>query len=114
MDPTIKPGDKTGRVGKSNSQKPVVTLLPPPGGGTEISLGSGKLGAPRLGDAVSLRGKVPLKPGRSLIDWMKLGKSGKDLSGTNGKVLQITSKELAMHNKEDDAWIVLNGKLHTS
>lgn len=113
MEPTIKSGNKTGTVRNNDFQKPVVTLLPP-SSGTEISQQSGKLGAPLFGDAVSLRGKVPLKPGRSLIDWMKLSKSGKDLTGTNGKVLQITSKELAMHNKEDDAWMVLNGKLYTS
>lgn len=66
-----------------------------------------QMSAPAAG---SVRGKVPLKPGRSLLDWMRLGKSGKDLAGTNGKLLRVTTEELARHCKEDDAWMVLNGQ----
>lgn len=59
-----------------------------------------------------VRNKVALKPGRSLIDWMRLGKSGKDLTGVNGKISEITSAQLSSHNKETDAWIALNGKVY--
>jgi hypothetical protein len=56
------------------------------------------------------RNKVALRPGFSLMDWIRLTKSGKDLAGTNGKVLQVTPKELAKHNKRKDAWMAINGK----
>ena len=43
------------------------------------------------------------------MDWIKLTKSGKDLAGTGGKVLQVTKSELKKHNKRSDAWLALNG-----
>ncbi|XP_077991492.1 cytochrome b5 reductase 4-like [Glandiceps talaboti] len=68
------------------------------------------------GSAASLqtpgRGKVALKPGRSLMDWIRLGRSGKDLTSVGGKVLQVTKEELAKHNKPDDAWMCLKGKVY--
>lgn len=58
------------------------------------------------------RNKVALKPGRSLLDWIRLASSGKDLTGVGGKFLNITPEELAKHNKKDDAWISLKGKVY--
>ena len=43
------------------------------------------------------------------MDWIKLTKSGKDLAGTGGKLLQVTPKELAKHNLRSDCWMALNG-----
>jgi cytochrome-b5 reductase len=43
------------------------------------------------------------------MDWIRLTKSGKDLTGTKGKILKVTRKELAKHNKRGDAWMALNG-----
>ena len=43
------------------------------------------------------------------MDWVRLTKSGKDLAGTGGKVLQVTKSELKKHNKRSDAWLALNG-----
>ena len=43
------------------------------------------------------------------MDWIRLTKSGQDLAGTNGKILQVTRKELAKHNRRRDCWIALNG-----
>ena len=58
----------------------------------------------------SLRPKVPLKPGRSLMDWIRLGNSGKDLAGVGGNIRRISVEELSKHNREDDVWIAVRGK----
>ncbi|MBN3322942.1 NB5R4 reductase, partial [Atractosteus spatula] len=58
------------------------------------------------------RSKVPLKPGRSLMDWIRLAKSGKDLTGLRGKLIDVTEEELASHNKRDDCWICIRGLVY--
>ncbi|XP_019393714.1 PREDICTED: cytochrome b5 reductase 4 [Crocodylus porosus] len=58
------------------------------------------------------RTKVPLKPGRSLMDWIRLTKSGKDLTGLKGRVIEVTEEELAKHNKTDDCWICIRGLVY--
>ena len=57
------------------------------------------------------RNKVALRPGYSLMDWIRLTKSGKDLAGTRGRILSVTPAELRKHNKKNDAWMALNGKV---
>ncbi|XP_054269559.1 cytochrome b5 reductase 4-like [Macrosteles quadrilineatus] len=58
------------------------------------------------------RNKVALKPGHSLMDWIRLGNSGKDLTGTGGAYLSVTKAQLAQHNKPDDAWLSIRGKVY--
>ncbi|XP_030884532.1 cytochrome b5 reductase 4 isoform X2 [Leptonychotes weddellii] len=53
--------------------------------------------------------KVPLKQGRSLMDWIRLTKSGKDLTGLRGRLIEVTEEELKKHNKKDDCWICIRG-----
>ncbi|NXG79429.1 NB5R4 reductase, partial [Baryphthengus martii] len=53
--------------------------------------------------------QVPLKPGRSLMDWIRLTKSGKDLTGLKGRLTEVTEDELARHNKKEDCWICIRG-----
>uniref|UniRef100_G3SV99 Cytochrome b5 reductase 4 n=1 Tax=Loxodonta africana TaxID=9785 RepID=G3SV99_LOXAF len=55
------------------------------------------------------RSKVPLKQGRSLMDWIRLTESGKDLTGLKGKLIDVTEEELKKHNKKDDCWICIRG-----
>ncbi|XP_039584087.1 cytochrome b5 reductase 4 isoform X3 [Passer montanus] len=55
------------------------------------------------------RSKVPLKPGRSLMDWIRLTKSGKDLTGLKGRLIEVTEDELSKHNKKEDCWICIRG-----
>jgi len=58
---------------------------------------------------VTGRAKVALKPGRSLMDWIRLGRSSQDLNGFNGKTMDISVEELAKHTKQEDAWIAIRG-----
>ncbi|NXE51981.1 NB5R4 reductase, partial [Casuarius casuarius] len=56
--------------------------------------------------------QVPLKPGRSLMDWIRLTKSGKDLAGLKGRLIEVTEDELAKHNKKEDCWICIRGLVY--
>ncbi|XP_026582557.1 cytochrome b5 reductase 4 isoform X2 [Pseudonaja textilis] len=62
--------------------------------------------------AIAGRSKVPLKSGRSLMDWIRLTKSGKDLTGLKGRLLEVTEEELMKHNKRDDCWICIRGLVY--
>lgn len=62
-------------------------------------------------ESILSRQKVALKPGRSLMDWIRLGRSGQDLTGVGGQTLNVTSAELAKHNTPEDAWIAIRGKI---
>lgn len=57
----------------------------------------------------SLRNKVSLGPGRSLMDWIRLGKTGQDLTGVGGQPIDVTTEELAKHCTDGDVWMALNG-----
>ena len=52
---------------------------------------------------------MALKPGRSLMDWIRVGKNSQDLAGTGGRLLEVTEEELAKHDKVTDAWLALRG-----
>ncbi|XP_023713167.1 cytochrome b5 reductase 4 isoform X2 [Cryptotermes secundus] len=60
----------------------------------------------------NLRNKVALKPGHSLMDWVRLGHSGVDLTGVGGVLLDVTPEQLAAHSKKNDAWIAIRGRVY--
>ncbi|XP_052043655.1 cytochrome b5 reductase 4 isoform X2 [Apodemus sylvaticus] len=43
------------------------------------------------------------------MDWIRLTKSGKDLTGLKGQLIEVTEEELKKHNKKDDCWICIRG-----
>lgn len=45
------------------------------------------------------------------MDWIRLGSSGVDLAGTNGKVAPVSHAELSKHNTREDAWMAVKGKV---
>ncbi|KAI8322292.1 cytochrome b5 reductase [Martensiomyces pterosporus] len=67
------------------------------------------LAAPNNGQRV--RKKVALAPGHSPMDWARLKASGQDLRGV-GQLRRFTMEEVAQHNKRDDCWMVIYGKVY--
>lgn len=43
------------------------------------------------------------------MDWIRLSKSGKDLTGLQGRLIDVTEEELKKHNTKDDCWICIRG-----
>ncbi|XP_052743226.1 cytochrome b5 reductase 4 isoform X3 [Bicyclus anynana] len=58
------------------------------------------------------RNKCALQPGHSLMDWIRLGNSGKDLAGTGGRMRPVTPAELSTHNTLKDAWLAIRGRVY--
>ncbi len=74
-----------------------------------IMLGSGMSNSMAVGPVAGRRPKVSLKQGRSLMDWIRLGASGRDIQGFGGKFHTVTMEELAKHSQVDDCWMLLRG-----
>ncbi|KAG1663036.1 Cytochrome b5 reductase 4 [Nymphon striatum] len=95
------------RNNDSNSQ---ITQSPmEPNGGLSVPQFPAPNSTQRVGSA---RSKIALQPGFSLMDWVRLGNGGDDLTGTGGNILNVTPEELAKHNKPGDAWICLKGRVY--
>ncbi|KAF6113353.1 cytochrome b5 reductase 4 [Phyllostomus discolor] len=46
------------------------------------------------------------------MDWIRLTKSGKDLTGLKGRLIEVTEEELKKHNTKDDCWICIRGLVY--
>ncbi|KAI4871227.1 hypothetical protein NFI96_019755 [Prochilodus magdalenae] len=55
---------------------------------------------------------VALKPGHSLMDWIRLTKSGRDLTGLKGRLIDVTEEELKKHNTRNDCWTCIRGMVY--
>ncbi|KAL4062898.1 cytochrome b5-like heme/steroid binding domain-containing protein [Scleroderma yunnanense] len=55
--------------------------------------------------------KVALAPGFGPLDWAKLKSSGEDLRGVS-TLLRVPPSVLKLHNKKEDAWTAINGKVY--
>ncbi|XP_051574011.1 cytochrome b5 reductase 4-like isoform X4 [Myxocyprinus asiaticus] len=60
------------------------------------------------------RNKVVLKPGHSLLDWIRLTKSGRDLTGLRGRLIEVTEEELKKHNTRNDCWTCIRAQTSTT
>uniref|UniRef100_A0A3P9JV83 Cytochrome b5 reductase 4 n=1 Tax=Oryzias latipes TaxID=8090 RepID=A0A3P9JV83_ORYLA len=66
----------------------------------------------RVASSGAGRNKVVLKPGHSLMDWIRFAKSGKDLTGLRGRLIDVTPEELEKHNRRDDCWTCIRGMVY--
>ncbi|XP_066540252.1 cytochrome b5 reductase 4 [Hoplias malabaricus] len=66
----------------------------------------------RVSPAGQPRNKVALKPGHSLMDWIRLTKSGRDLTGLKGQLIDVTEEELKKHNTRNDCWTCIRGMVY--
>ena len=103
-------------------------LLPPPSLGSSLrpitasltSSGNANLGARGQNSRSPNKPKgrpVVLEPGHSPLDWARLINSGADLRGLPSTIpspdtLFIPPSVLRQHNRRDDAWTVLAGKVY--
>ncbi|CAF3334669.1 unnamed protein product [Rotaria sp. Silwood1] len=58
------------------------------------------------------RAQVVLAPKHGLMDWIRKMSNTPNLSGTNGKLLNVTEEELAKHNKKTDCWTAISGHVY--
>eukprot|EP00731_Ephydatia_muelleri_P032313 Em0023g820a len=68
--------------------------------------------SPTTKKPIEKKSRKNLGPGCGLLDWVRLGKSGKDLTGVNGASLCVTEEELAKHCTMDDAWTAIRGVVY--
>ncbi|XP_053317320.1 cytochrome b5 reductase 4 [Spea bombifrons] len=79
-----------------------------------LNVPSSSFPAPRSQQRVATvgRSKVPLKPGRSLMDWIRVAKSGQDLTGLRGRLIEVSEEELSKHNTKNDCWMCIRGMVY--
>jgi len=102
-------------------------LMPPPPPPSLVNRqpGTSSLGGPSSASSLSVpltttkrptlslkkRRQVALAPGHSPLDWASLKSSGSDLRGVD-TLMRIPPSVLKTHNKKEDAWTVINGKVY--
>lgn len=64
--------------------------------------------SPQSSTAPSSRQKVRLEPGHSHMDW-----ASKKKSFAPNQLRRITISEMKLHNKKEDLWITVQGKVYT-
>uniref|UniRef100_A0A673MG23 Cytochrome b5 reductase 4-like n=1 Tax=Sinocyclocheilus rhinocerous TaxID=307959 RepID=A0A673MG23_9TELE len=46
------------------------------------------------------------------MDWIRLTKSGRDLTGLRGRLIEVTEEELKKHNTRNDCWTCIRGMVY--
>ena len=59
--------------------------------------------------ASNVRNKIALKPGHSLMDWVRFKSKNKPLQPR-----RITPQELGQHKEIGDVWTAIHGEFHQS
>lgn len=88
------------------SQVAMNSTLPPEPAAPAVAGGGGDTTVPKR----KAREKVALTPGHSHLDWMRLAST--DLAGQGGRMRQFTLAEVRAHRREDDCWMVCNGRVY--
>jgi cytochrome b involved in lipid metabolism len=86
---------------KNMDTKPIVQVDP----GTNLNLKQNEVSSPS--SATGSRQKVEVGQGYSLMDWIRFHNSMP--KPFDKQSVQITTEELAKHNRIDDAWTVIHG-----
>jgi len=75
--------------------------------------GSRSLGVPGGRSEFGRRKKVPLAPGCSSLDWIRLkNDKGRELAGVEGPMQAYSEAQVAQHNTQEDAWMAVHGKVY--
>jgi cytochrome-b5 reductase len=110
---SVNPANFSGTENPFQSSQRDATMLgvPAPTASNTSSPNSGA--SSRVANATgSGRNKVALAPGHSIMDWIRLTNSGKDLTCGRLGVAKISGTELQQHNSSKDAWTAINGVVY--
>ncbi|KDQ53167.1 hypothetical protein JAAARDRAFT_39535 [Jaapia argillacea MUCL 33604] len=107
MPPPPNPSLASRRPGAPSTTRTIPT--PSLGGSSTLALPLSTIKAPAK--PAKKREKVALAPGCGPLDWAKLKSSGQDLRGVTS-LMRIPLSELKKHNKKEDAWTAISGKVY--
>ena len=48
------------------------------------------------------------------MDWIRVTKSGRDMTGLRGRLIDVTEEELKKHNTRTDCWTCIRGNTDRS
>jgi hypothetical protein len=65
----------------------------------------------RIGTGSGLKRPI-LTPGHSPLDWAALTISSTDLRNGKTRLARFTTAEIATHNKRDDLWMIIRGRVY--
>lgn len=71
----------------------------------------GKL-LPKANATGSGRNKVALKPGHSMVGWIRFANNHPNINGLQGKQMVVSAEELRKHDQVDDCWLAIRGKVY--
>ncbi|XP_030764402.1 cytochrome b5 reductase 4 isoform X2 [Sitophilus oryzae] len=115
MNDKTRSEEKPSKGSKTGTFKSVPTLVPPVLREVgKLAVGVASVSSSSGSATGNPRNKVALLPGHSLMDWIRLGTSGKDLTGLGSAAgsLSVVKEELAKHSRRSDAWTAIRGRVY--